>query len=229
MPSDLPLIIQQLDSERKFLERTIKSCVREGDYEFAHLYQAGLIQVNQQLRVCRRLYDPSGVELARLQRKMQRLQTARTRPILKNIPDYQEYLDDQQAELSTRIAHLEGSPAAFHVDGEDVLYALEDVLERNITEFRLRIPGHALIEVIRVANELHISIENLSEWTYYLLDDPGSAARLRRLGFDVSRGEARRSMADFTSATPWKLLTLLSAVVYEGLGLEEIPEATLEY
>ena len=229
MPSELPLIIQQLESERLRLERAIKACVQESDYAFANLHQAGLIQVNRRLRIYRHLHGPSALLLAKARRQFQNLHAARGRPGLGEMDEYRELVATREAELTARIAALERKSTDIHTDGDELLSVLEALLNHTITEARLRIPEHLLLELIREANRLELTVKYLGEWQYSTLTVTGGAGNLRKLGFDVSATSARLSIADLSSVTPYDLLVLLSAVVYDGFYSEQMPEATLEY
>ncbi|WP_146088693.1 hypothetical protein [Neolewinella xylanilytica] len=135
----------------------------------------------------------------------------------------------REAELTARIAALERKSTDSHTDGDELLGVLEARLDHKITEARLRIPEHLLLELIREANRLELTVKYLGEWQYSTLTVTRGAGNLRRLGFDVSATGARLSVADLSSVTPYDLLILLSAVVYDGFFLEQMPEATLEY
>jgi len=237
MKSDLNLLIEYYEDEKRSLESSIKTYLKEQDYLYAHYHQEALWRLNVTLGTLRYFKDPLYYEKQELKRITEWTKGRKIKSYVKSA--YQERLIEKENSLNKK------SGVYYFNDDQIIDDALFNLHEGRCKQFRLCLSKpNALylyfelqtrqILCISIMTKTILDMYGYDEDDYNKNDNEGQFFVLRNLGFkwsnDLNKIIYLFDMAEFKDAIAIKIL--LARIAYEVFNLdmsEHKPETTLEY
>ncbi|MDR6943259.1 hypothetical protein [Mucilaginibacter pocheonensis] len=211
MKSDLNLLIEMCEDEKRSLESSIKSYLDEDDYLYAHYHQKALWQVNHQLQVLNNFKDPA----YNAKQHLEHLVRIRQKSIDSvRMNDYWQKRIDNEAD---NIKKIEEQGNSFN-DSQFIDDALFDLYEGRHKKFRLYLNtdedlylDFELIDPVILLISLKINDEN------FVFDNDNRLYSFKGVGFKLNeKADAlvyEHSMINFKDALAIKIL--LARIVYD--------------
>lgn len=189
MDNDLDILIDFYNEEKSNLERLIKECIEEKDYEFAYFHSNALFIVNQKLGVLNSFKDPFYHE-----KKLLEIQRKNYEKKISEVPDdiMREYNDKKINEIKSKEQEINKRVILPSIPGQEIDDAIFDVVEGIIESFKIYINRDYNIYLkfqLVAPNKLRIALtpEDLL-YEYYNLDEDDEKS-LRAIGFVYNEEE----------------------------------------
>jgi len=219
MQSDLDLLIESYESEKRFLEHSIKDYINEFEYQFAFFHSEALSQVNSRIRVLNSFKGPLYDEKEKLERMISMMPKIEDYDLEKFMrARWEERIKDQE----NKVDQIGKQKIPGFYDSQEIDDALFGVFEGKFKKFRLLLnkeDDFYLDFELKESKLLTISIELksiLNSDNIYSEDDLNDRP-FKGLGFKLSEdGNClvyQYNMAKFKDAGPIKML--LSRIVYD--------------
>lgn len=237
MKSDLDLLLEYYEDEKRSLESSINAYLKELDYLYAHYQQEALWRVNATLDTLKYFKDPLYYEKQQIERITELFKDREYKSYMKSA--YEERLIKKENRLNIR------SGVYYFNDDQVIDDALFNLYEGRCKQFRLCLSKpNSLYLYFELQDKqvLHISfiaktvldMYGYEEETYEDDDNEGQINVLRKLGFKWDNKSSKITysfnMAGFKDAIEIK--TLLARIAYDVFSLdmsEYDQETTLEY
>ena len=237
MKSDLNLLIEYYEGEKKSLESSIKAYLKELDYLYAHYQQEALWRVNATLDTLRYFKDPLYYEKQQLERLNELVGGRGYESYLK--ANYGKRLIEKESRLNKK------SGVYYFNDDQVIDDALFNLYEGRCKQFKLclRKPDNLYlyfelqekqILTISIIAKTSLKMYGYDKDNYDEHNTESQPYGLRKLGFkwdnDFNKIVYSFNMAGFKNAIEIKIL--LARIVYEVFSLNSggyEGETTLEY
>jgi hypothetical protein len=219
MQSDLDLLIELYESEKRFLERSIKDYIDEFEYQFAFFHSEALSQVNSRIQILNSFKGPLYSEKEKLERMISMMPKIEDYDLEKFMrARWEERIRDQE----NKVDQIGKQKMRRFYDSQEIDDALFEMFEGRIKKFRLLLNKEDNFYLDFELNESHlltISIElknTLDNGNIYREDDLNDRP-FKGLGFKLSEdGNSliyQYNMKNFKDASSIKML--LSRIVYD--------------
>jgi hypothetical protein len=237
MKSDLDLLIEYYQAEKKSLESSIKNYLKELDYLYAHYQQEALWRINATLGTLQYFKDPLYYEKQELKRIAEFTKGRKLNSYLKSF--YQEQLIEKENNLNKK------SGVYYFNDDQIIDDALFNLYDGRCKQFRLCLskPNALYLDFeLQDKQILHISLITKTDLEMHGYDEDdfdeddneGQHPILQKLGFrydnDLKKIVYSFNMTGFKDAI--KIKILLARMAYEVYSLDmsrSDQETTLEY
>lgn len=226
MKSELQLLIAELETEAKLLQKELDLCLMDdNNYKGAHWFQKCLRLVNTKLRELRQLENSNVEKGKELEWKIKALKihTAELKeqfPIAFNQEMEIKYQHKIKA-LEAYKKELENKPQPFHVDGEVLYNLLNQLVGNKLQKVTIQLDkyrSHIYLTSLNGGLQIEVCTKDFDDKPVSLFRDKWSD--LAGLDFVRTTGGASFNIPDFDQTKIPFIIEILARVVYDVLRVK---------
>jgi len=228
MKNELQILIDELQKEHDYLKNEMDMCVHELDFLGAEAFKNPFLDTRDKLRVLKNLENAN---FDRIEQLKFRIENNTKRLEMTGLPE--KWVARYKAEipkLKEELLQLEQAKRTAHYDNDQLMMCLENIIANKIKAFQIEFEQSAIfIQISKQSSDLNIEILRTDDNALDHSIGHSQLAKLKKLGFILNEKNAIKIIEELQKSDIHQIITVLSKVTFEILGLSENQTAVLKY